>query len=214
MENNNGVVKLWDREFRKAKSGLEQEQVVSFVHELVSERDMLVKRQEHLSSLAQLAERTVAEADNVAKQIKEEAAAQAKDEAKAIKAKAEEQAKQMIEEKKAEIKAVAEKEAETIRDNAHQQGEMLLEKKTKIIQSELRANALRLYRELVSQLDKLKQQVTVLEENFERTLSQPLEQINSDMEEDNNVISGTESEVSSEATPGTPAKDSEQSLAT
>ncbi len=71
--NNKDAIKLWGHDFVRAKSGLDEEQVVSFVNGLISERDTLIKRQEHLSSLLKLAERTVAEADNVAKQVKEEA---------------------------------------------------------------------------------------------------------------------------------------------
>ena len=67
------VIELWGRELDIVKNGLSEAQVVSLVNELISERDTLIKRQEHLSSLVQLAERTVVEADNIAKQVKEEA---------------------------------------------------------------------------------------------------------------------------------------------
>ena len=88
------------RGVERVKSGLDEKQVTSFVNELVSQRDTLLKHQEHLSSFSMLAERTVAEADNVAKQIKEEAAEQAKVEPNAIIAETEEQVQQMFEEKR------------------------------------------------------------------------------------------------------------------
>ena len=171
------VIELWGREVDIVKNGLSEAQVVSLVNELISERDTLIKRQEHLSSLVQLAERTVAEADNIAKQVKEEALEQSKAEADAITAQAEEQARQMIEEKRAEAVAIAEKEAEAIKAKAEHEVELLLEEKLKRIQSELRGTAQRLCTELLSQLESLKQQVTALEVEFEHKLSQPAEEI-------------------------------------
>ena len=183
--NNKDIIELWGHDFKRARDGLDEEQVVSFVNELIGERDILIKRQEHLSSLAQLAERTVTEADNMAKQVKKEAVAQAKDEANAIKAKVEEQARQMIEKKRAEVIAAAEKEAEAIKANAQQQAELLLEEKAKGIQSELRSTAQRLCTELLSQLESLKQQVAASETEFEHKLSQPTEETSTvTMEED------------------------------
>jgi len=191
--NNNGVVKLWGRDFNRTKSGLDEEQVVSFANELISERDMLIERQEHLSSLLQLAERTVAEADNVAKQVKEEAVNQAKAEADAIVAQAEEQAQQIIEEKRAEAVAIAEQEAEAIKASAQQKVELLLEEEAKRIQSELRNTAQQLCTEFLSQLESLKQQVTASEADFEQALSQRMKQTTpTTMVEEDNVIITTE----------------------
>jgi len=94
--NGNGSIQLWGQEFKKAKDGLDEEQIVSFVNELIEERDTLQQRQEHLSSLSKLAERTIAEADNVARQIKDEITEKANTEASDIVAKAEEQSKQVL----------------------------------------------------------------------------------------------------------------------
>jgi cell division septum initiation protein DivIVA len=198
-------VKLGDHYFKRVKSGLDEEQVVSFVNELTSERDTLIKRQEHLASLSVLAERTVAEADNVARQVKEEAFDQAKAEANAIVAKAEEQGQQIIEEKRAEAVDIAEKEAEAIKVDARKQAESLLEEKTRRVQSELRDASQRLFRELLSQLESLKQQVTELEVNFGRTLtlSQPAKPDNpAVVEEGNSLNSGTTAQVIPEARGG------------
>jgi len=191
--NNNGVVKLWGHDFNRTKSGLDEEQVVSFTNELISERDTLIERQEHLSSLLQLAERTVAEADNVAKQVKEEAVNQAKADADAIVAQAEEQAQQIIEEKRAEAVAIAEKEVEAIKANAKHEAELLLEERVTGVQSELRNTAQRLCAEFLSQLESLKQQVTALEADFEQALSQRMKQTApTTMVEEDNVIMTTE----------------------
>jgi len=173
--NNNGVVELWGHEFKKAKEGLNKEEVVSFVNELMKKHEELLKRAEHLSALTKLAEKTVVEADNVAKQVQNEAEDQAKSEVKAILAKAEEQAQQLIQEKSAEATAMANREAEAIRAKAQQQAEAMLEEKAKEIQPKLMNNAKSIYGELVSQLESLKQQVATLEEELGRKLSQPLE---------------------------------------
>ncbi len=197
--NNKGLIELWGHEFKRSKSGLDEEQVASFVNELVSERDTLLKRQEHLASLSALAERTVAEADNVAKQIKEEADEQAKAEANAIMARAEEQVQQIIEEKRAEAIAVAEKEAEAIKADARRQADALLKERTRQVQLELRDTAQRLYGELLSQLESLKQQVTVLEANYGETIAsfQPLRPDDpAVIEDENSLNAGTAAEIS------------------
>jgi cell division septum initiation protein DivIVA len=170
--NSPDVVALGGRKFKRTRYGLDEEQVASFVNELITERDTLIKHQEHLSSLTRLAERTVAQADELAKQVQKEATDQAKAEATAIVAKAEEQAQQIIAEKKNEAVAMANVEAEAIKANAQQQAESLLEETAKRIQPELRHMAQHLYKELLLQIESLKQQVVTLEAEFENKLSQ------------------------------------------
>ena len=172
--NKKDVVELWGREFKKVKSGLDEEQVVSFVNELMNEHKTLLERAEHLSSLTKLAEKTIVEADTVAKQLQKEAEDRAKAEANTIIAKAEEQAQKVVQEKKAEAVAMAKREAEAIKANAQQQVELLLEEKAKSIQPELKEIAKHLYGELRSKLESLKQQVVASEEEFNHKLSQPL----------------------------------------
>ena len=169
----NGTVEIWGREFKKVEEGLDKAEVVSFVNELTKKHEALLKRAEHLSSLTKLAEKTIVEADNVAKQVQEEAEERAKAEANAILSKAEEQAQKLIEEKRAEALARVNREVEAIKVKAQEQAEALLEEKTKEIQPELRNNAKRLYGELLSQLENLKQQVVNLEEELDQKLSQP-----------------------------------------
>jgi len=171
-----GVVELWGHEFNLAKNGLDETQIVSFVNELISERDQLIWQTEHLSTLTKLAEKTVVEADRLAEEIRKETADQTEAEATAIIAKAEEQAQQIIEEKRSEIIATTTKEAEAIKANAEHEAGLLLEREKERIQTELRNIAQQLYRELLSQLGSLKQQVTALEAEFEHKLSQPAEQ--------------------------------------
>jgi cell division initiation protein len=169
----NGVVELWGHKFKKADDGLDKAEVVSFVDELMNKHEALLKRAEHLSSLTKLAEKTIVEADNVAQQVKSEAEEQAKSEAKTILSEAEEQAQKIIEEKRAEALARVNREVEAIKAKAQQQAETLLEEKTREIQPELRNNIKRLYGELLTQLDGLKEQVVALEKELEQKLSQP-----------------------------------------
>jgi len=171
-----GMVELWGREFNLAKNGLDEAQIVSFVNELISERDQLIRRAEHLSTLTKLAEKTVVEADKLAEETKKEAAEQTRAETTAIIAKAEEQARQIIEEKRTAIITIATKEAEAIKASAEREAGLLMEHERKRVQPELRDMAQQLYRELLSQLESLKQQVTALEVDFEHKLSQPAEQ--------------------------------------
>jgi hypothetical protein len=171
------VVELWGHEFNLTKNGLDEAQVASFVNELINERDLLIQRVEHFSTLTKLAEKTIIEADNLAEEIKKEAIEEAKAEAKAIAAKADEQAKAMIEEKRTEIVNIATEEAEAIKANAEREAELLIEQQKGRIHPEIKDMAQRLYRELLSQLESLKQQVTASEIELEHKLSQPLEQV-------------------------------------
>jgi hypothetical protein len=84
------VAVLGGREFKRVKNGLDETQVVSFIADLVKERDKLAQSQDHMVSLNRLAERVVVEADKLAIQIKTEAAEQAKAESAAIMDKAKE----------------------------------------------------------------------------------------------------------------------------
>ncbi len=103
------AIELWGHSFQRASNGLDEEQVVSFVSDIISQRDALIQRQEHIVLLNQLAERTVAAADDMANQVKEEALGQARAEADDIISKVEEQAQQLIDEKRAVVIAVIEK---------------------------------------------------------------------------------------------------------
>jgi cell division septum initiation protein DivIVA len=171
--NQNDAFELWGREFKKVDGGLDKGEVVSFVNELMKKHEALLDQAEHLSSLTKLAEKTIVEADNVAKQVQTEAEERAKNEAKKIFAEAEEQAQQIIEEKKIEALARANREAEAIKAKAQQQAATMLEEKIKEIQPELKNNAKRLYKELLAQLDSLKEQVAGLESELDDKLSEP-----------------------------------------
>jgi len=171
-----GFVELGGTEFRRVKNGLDEAHVASFISELISQRDKFRQHEEHLSSLTKLAEKTVAEADKLAEEIKTEAKDQAKAEASAIMTKAEEQAQRIIEEKRTEIINIATEQAEAIKTEAEREAELLLENQRKKIQPELSNLAHQLYSHLLSELESLKQQVVGLEEEFEHKLPYPAEE--------------------------------------
>ena len=171
-----GVVEVGGYEFRRVKNGLDETQVTSFINELISQRDELIQREEHLSSLTRLAEKAVTEADKLADEIKTEAISQAKAKANEIIAKAEEQAQRMIEEKRAEIINIANEQASTIKAEAEQKAELLLENRRKSILPELRNVVHQLHSQLVSELESLRQQAVALEATFDHKLSQLTEE--------------------------------------
>lgn len=174
---NNGakgdVIELGGCEFRRIKNGLDEAQVASFINELISQRDTLIQREEHLSTLTKLAEKTVTEADKLAVEIKTEAVSQARAETTAIIAKAEEQAQQIIEQERTE----ANEQAAVIKAEAERKAELLLENERKRIQPELSSFVERLYSQLLSELERFKQQLLALQElKFEHRLFQPAEE--------------------------------------
>ena len=186
---NNHIIKLWGQDFVRAKYGLDEKEVVPFVSELISQRDELAQRQEHISSLLKLAERTVSEADNLADQLKKEATEQAQAKASAIISEAEQQSQKIIEAKTAEALVIAKKEAKAIKAEAQQQAKLLLEEKVKSVQAELKNIAQTLYQQLLSQLETFQRQVTTSEAEFEEALSQPLKQISQETMDQANSIS-------------------------
>jgi hypothetical protein len=59
------VLQIGERVFRKTKFGLAEEEVRSYIEELIRQRNALMKRQEHLAGLTELAEKTIIEANNL-----------------------------------------------------------------------------------------------------------------------------------------------------
>ncbi len=171
-DDNHNSIEVGGFEFRRVENGLDKDQVTSLINELISQRDTLVQREEHLSSITKLAEKMVTQADNLAEELKTEAIDQGKAEAAVIIAKAEEQTQQMIKEKRAEIVTIANEQAAAIKAEAERKAELLLKNQTKIIQDELSNFVHQLCSQLVSELDSLKQQAVALGAVFEDRLSQ------------------------------------------
>jgi len=166
-----GNLELFGYTFKRVESGLDEEQVISLIKKLIDERDTLAKRQEHLSSLSRLFEKTIADADDLAAKIKREAEEQAKAESKAIIARTEEQGRQIIEEKRTEALTIAQREAEAVKASAQKQSEALLER-IEGIESQLRDKKRQFYVNMLAQLKSLRQQVASFEAQFEQELSE------------------------------------------
>jgi hypothetical protein len=161
------VVVLAGHEFKRAKNGLDETQVVSFINELIDERDKLAQSQDHVVSLNRLAERTVVEADKLATQIKAEATEQAKADSAAIVDKAKEQARQTVEKKVAEAVKLANEEAMAIKAKAEQEAELQLENQKNRIQGELRNLVNQQSGYLLDELERLKQQAAAIQADFD-----------------------------------------------
>ena len=166
------VVMLAGREFRRAKNGLDEAQVVPFVDELVKERDNLAKSQDHITSLNRLAEMTIVEADKLAGQIKTEAAEQAKAESAAIIDKAKEQARQASEKKIAEAVKAASEQASAIKAKAEEEAVLLLENQKIKIRGELRNLVNQQFGYMLEELESLKQQAAAVQADFGSKLSE------------------------------------------
>ena len=105
------IVERWGRIFKRAKDGLDEEQVASFVNELIRERDTLVKQGEYLFSLIRLLERMVGENGNI-NQNHREIIDQAKEQTRQI------VGEPVVEEKKAEAAARPTRGAEATKTDA------------------------------------------------------------------------------------------------
>ena len=170
--NSDDIIELGGNEFRRVKNGLDEDQVASFISELINQRDTLLQHEDHLTSLTKLAEKTVTEADRLAEEIKAEAREQSKAESATIIAKAEEQAQQRAEEKRSEIINSANDQAANIKSRAEQEAGLLLENKRKGVQSELSNFVHQLCSQLLSELEDFRQQIGALEVELEQKLFQ------------------------------------------
>ena len=169
--NDDDVLYVGERVFRKTKLGLAEEEVRSYIEELISQRDALLKRQEHLSALTELAEKTIIEANNLSQLMMKKTTEQAKVEADKIRVKAEQDSEQIIKAKKAEAKAAAEKEAETVVAEAQRQAKSVREEQLDGIKAEAAILAKKLQDELLANIEGIKKHVMTLGTTFESVAS-------------------------------------------
>ena len=92
FEGNETTDNLWKKKFSIVKNGLDQDEVFSFINELMGKNSELSTKLDHLDSLRMLAEKTVVEANKLAQSIKEDAQEQANTQAASIINEAEEKA--------------------------------------------------------------------------------------------------------------------------
>jgi hypothetical protein len=177
---------LWGRDFDIVKEGLDESQVAMFITELIGERDELLQRQDHLASLTKLAERTIAEADKLAADIKKEVEEESQAQAAMILAKAEKEAQELMEQKRAEILDVANKEAQAIKARAHQEAEairakarqeveILVAQQQQRMQRETKEMAQKLHGQLLAGLKDITEHAVALRGEWESKLSESVE---------------------------------------
>ena len=170
LHNNNGngsnsgspadeVLHIGERVFRKTKLGLAEEEVRSYIEELIGQRNALSKRQEHLAGLTELAEKTIIEANNLSQLMMKKSAEQAKAEADKILAKAAQDGELIVKKKKDEAKTAAEKEAATILAEAHGYAATIREEQLNGIRAEATNLAKKLQNELITNIENVKKQV-------------------------------------------------------
>jgi cell division septum initiation protein DivIVA len=165
------ILNLNGRVFKKVELGLDEKEVQAYINELITQRDSLLSRQEHLSALAELAEKTVIEANNMSQQMKRKATEQAKADAEQIRVKAEQEAEQFVKEKKAEAKAAAEKEADIVRTETLKQAELARTEQLTAFKAEARGMVQKVQNELLTNIDNIKQHVMSIDTNFEQMAS-------------------------------------------
>jgi hypothetical protein len=177
---------LWGRDFDIVKEGLDESQVAMFITELIGERDELLQRQDHLASLTKLAERTIAEADKLAADIKKEVEEKSQAQAAMILAKAEKEAQELMEQKRTEILDVANKEAQAVRAEAQQEAEAikarakqeverLLSQQQQRVQRETKEMAQKLHGQLLAGLKDITEHAVALRGEWESKLSESVE---------------------------------------
>jgi vacuolar-type H+-ATPase subunit H len=170
LHNNNGngsngagpgdeVLHVGERVFRKIRFGLAEEEVRSYVDELINQRNALTKRQENLSTLTELAEKTVIEANSLSQVMMKKSTEEAKSAAEKILAKAAQDSEQKFKEMKAEARVAAEKEATALIAEAHRQAKSLREEQLNGIRAEAASLAQKLQNELIANIEGIKKQV-------------------------------------------------------
>jgi vacuolar-type H+-ATPase subunit E/Vma4 len=164
-----GVRELFGTSLKNVKDG---ERILSFMEKLAAERDALEERQQHLTSLTRLFEKTIYDADELAEQIKKEAEEKAKTEAEAILGQADEKIEQILKDKKLETVKEAEAEAREIRDRSAKEFELTLRKKKSALQSLFKNYSERLYNEMLAQTESFRQQAALLEMDIENSLAE------------------------------------------
>ena len=161
------VMQIGERFFRITKYGLFYEEVRSYIQELINQRDALLKRQEHMAALTELAEKTVIEANNLSQLMMKRSAEQAKADSDNILVKAEQNVQQMIEAKTAEAKATAEIEAKAIKTEAWHQANLIRREQIDFIRREAASLVQKLQNDLLVNIDEVKKYLLSIGTKFE-----------------------------------------------
>jgi len=162
-----GVTQIGERFFSITEYGLFDEEVRSYIQELISQRDALLKRQEHMAALTELAEKTVIEANNLSQLMMKRSVERAKVEGDNILDKAEQNVQQMIVTKTAEVKATAEIEAKAIKTEAWHQANLIRREQIDFIRREAASLVQKLQNDLLVNIDEVKKYLLSIGTKFE-----------------------------------------------
>lgn len=177
MENNiveiDHAIDLCGHTIKIVKNGLDIEEVSALFKQLVSERDLLVKRQENLTVLTRLYEKTVMDAGELAKQIEKETREQMQKEASTILTQAHERAKVMVEQQQAEANQLIQQRLKTVRSNVKKQLETLHKQELEKLQFTIKEAARRVSDEIMAQEESLAKQGNVIEVELGENLFEP-----------------------------------------
>lgn len=159
----NRTRRLWGQEIDIVKGGLDEEQVVRFVGELMAKYRALVERQEHFLSLGTLSEKAAIEGDKLAAEIKARAKEEAEANATGTVARANQRAQEMIAVAKKTAQDVTRRETDGILDGAHrkahsieteakQRAQLFLVRARAAIENDLKGQFIEVYDQLLSAL--------------------------------------------------------------
>ena len=132
------VKELWGVEFSVVPNGLSQEEVVSFVNNLMEQARKAGGEQDRQTSLLKLAEQTVVEADKLAESIKQQSRQEAEEEAAKVIAAAQGEAAERVQrliqkaerdgtEQASEAVAKAEREAQELITKARKEAQLIVQ---------------------------------------------------------------------------------------
>lgn len=121
----NRTRRLWGQEFDLLKDGLDEEQVVEFVNQLMVKYRSLVERQEHFLSLGALSEKAAIEADKLAVEVKSRARQEAEVGANKTVAQANQRAQETLASARKIAQEVMRSETESHLEAAHRKADVI-----------------------------------------------------------------------------------------
>lgn len=159
----NRTRRLWGQEFDLLKDGLDEEQVVEFVNQLMVKYRSLVERQEHFLSLGALSEKAAIEADKLAVEVKSRArqeaevganktVAQANQRAQETLASARKIAQEVMRTETESHLEAAQRKANVIETEAMQKAQLFLIRAKAAIESDLKNQFGEIYDQLLASL--------------------------------------------------------------
>ena len=163
------ILYIGERPFRKIKLGLAENEVRSYIEELISQREALRKRLEPLAALTELAEKTVIDANDQSQAMLKKAADEAKVEADNIRVVAERETEQFIKQRRVEAITAAEKEVEAIKAEAQHQAKMMRESQLESIKKAAANLAQKLQNDLIADIEGMKKNILALSTKFNET---------------------------------------------